>query len=271
MFAYIGQVYGQTDTTVYKNLKTKKFYSVQMRSETGAGKDIYEVNGKRVSKRTYKKYNSSWENMVNCCPCILKTYDEDDNLLREGVACTDCRVGWFKSYYKNGQIEMAGSYKENPTGDWNGIWSRGYCNVRHGEWMYFSEKGDTLYSEFWENGNFVKQVPEQAESEIWEVKIRFNGQEIDSLAIPIANVGSLSIEPQFKNSNTTSNLTITFEVGAIGYRRNKKDFTLESFKKIDVNAMLEEVGIPKDKEANFTLNIYNNGKAIERIGIKVKR
>ncbi len=39
----------------------------------------------------------------------------------------------------------------------------------------------------------------------------------------------------------------------------------------DVNAMLKEVEIPKGKEANFTLTIYNDGKAIERVHINVKR
>lgn len=39
----------------------------------------------------------------------------------------------------------------------------------------------------------------------------------------------------------------------------------------DVNTMLKEVEIPKGKEANFTLTIYNDGKAIERVHINVKR
>ena len=90
--------------------------------------------------------------MENCCPCILESYDEKDNLIRESVSCTDWGVGWFKTYYKNGNLELTGAYKENPKGDWNDIWDRVYCSDPNGKWTYFKENGDTLYSEFWDNG-----------------------------------------------------------------------------------------------------------------------
>ena len=151
----------QSDSSVYKKLETRKFYDVSCEKETRNGKSTYTVNDKKVSKSTYNKYSSTWENMETCCPCILKSYDEHDVLLSEAVSCTDCGVGVFKNYYPNGKVSLTGSYKENPTGDWDNIFYRGYCNVPVGAWTYFDTNGDTLYTEFWQDGEFIKQVPEQ--------------------------------------------------------------------------------------------------------------
>jgi antitoxin component YwqK of YwqJK toxin-antitoxin module len=267
-----GQVYGQTDTsTVYKDLETKKFYSVGLSSQTTNGRARYEVNGKKVSKFTYDKYESTWKNIETCCPCILKSYDEQDVLLREAVSCTDCGVGVFKEFYPNGKIKLSGRYKENPTGNWEDIWARGFCNVPDGQWVYFNEKGDTLYSEFWKDGEFVKQVPEQKINEIWKIGLTLNGESVDKKTLTPEQVKQLVITPKFKNSSKTeNNFTIKFQVSAIGHRQNEKTFTLESFKNIDVLQMLSEVGIPSDKKTSFTLTVYDNGKAIANFYLDVK-
>lgn len=267
-----GKAYGQFDsTTIYKNLETKKFYSVSLSSQITKSKSIYKVNGKKVSKSTYNKYKSTWINMKTCCPCILKSYDENDVLISEAVSCTDCKVGWFKSYWANGNLKLTAYYKENPTGNWNDIWKRGYCSVRNGKWTYYDVNGNTLYSEFWENGVFVKQEPEQNEVEIWKVEIKLFGQDASTLSIPIDKVGDLAIEPKYKNSKTASKVIIKFEVSAIGFGINEKEFTLESFKEIDVKAMLLEVGIPNDKTATFILSVYSDEKLVKRFFLNLIR
>lgn len=272
LITLFGQVYGQTDSTsVYLNIKTKKFYSVELSSQTTNGKGTYEVNGKTVSKSTYDKYQSTWKNMETCCPCLLESFDENDNLIRESVSCTDCGVGRFKTYYKNGKVKLSGTYKENPTGDWKNLWDRGYCSVPNGQWTYFKENGDTLYSEIWDNGVFIKQVPEQPEVEIWDVEIEYNGQDAEKLSIPISNVGDLTIQPKYKNSKTSNNLTLNFEVSAIGHRMNKKNFTLESFKTINVRSMLKEVGIPNNKQTSFVLTVYDGDKAIKSVYLNIEK
>ena len=174
------QAFGQSDSSnVYKKLETKKFYSVGLSSQTINGKRTYNVNGKKVSKSKYDKYKSTWKDMETCCPCVLKSYDENEILIREAVSCTDCEVGHFKEFYPNGTIKLQGRFKENPTGNWENIWDRGYCNVPDGQWLYFNKNGDTLYSEFWENGEFVKQEPEQKTNEIWKVELTLNGESAD--------------------------------------------------------------------------------------------
>src|SRR5687767_13996363 len=133
----LSNAFGQRDSSsVYKNLKTKKFYRVNTSSQTTDSHTTYTVNGNEVCREYYQKYHSTWDNMANCCPCILQSYDENDVLLTEAVSCTDCLVGWYKEYYPSGQLKVIGHYKENPTGRWRNIWDRGECNVMMGEWIY---------------------------------------------------------------------------------------------------------------------------------------
>ena len=271
LLVFMTKVFGQSDTNlVYKDLEEKKFYKVQLYSS----KDIintYKVNGKIVNKKTYKKYESTWKNMENCCPCILQTYDENEVLLQEYVSCTDCGVGWFKIYYGNGNIKLSGNYKENPTGNWDDIYYRGYCNVPNGQWTYFNENGDTLYSELWNNGEFIRQFPEQDSTEIWGVELTLNNEIIDTQVVEIDQIKNLKINPKYKNSNKNSVLTITFEVTAVGHKVNRKEFTLKSFKNIDVDAILSEVGIPKDKKTSYYLRVYSNYEPVKYFYLKVKR
>ncbi len=267
-----GQAFGQTDsTTVYRGLETKKFYSVGLSSQTTNGKGTFEVNGKKVSKSTYDKFQSTWKNMETCCPCILKSYDEYDVLIREAVSCTDCGVGVFKEYYQNGNVKLTGRYKENLSGNWDDIWARGFCSIRDGEWTYFNEKGDTLYSEFWKNGEFIKQVPELKSNEIWKVELTLKGKSVEKRTLTPEQVRQLAITPKFKNNSKTENtFTIKFQVSAVGHRQNEKSFTIDSFKNIDVIQMLSEVGIPSEKKTSFTLTLLDNGKAIANFYLDIK-
>ena len=212
---------------------------------------------------------STRKNMESCCPCILESYDENDVLLSESIACTDCGVGWFKKYYSNGKLKLTGQYKENPTNNWDDIWRRGYCQVRVGEWKFYNENGERLYSEFWNDGVFLKQVPEQPIAELWEVFLNLNGIKIDTQKVSIDEIRNIEIIPKYKNSNTNLDLVIRFEITAVGYPIFKKDFSLKTFKDIDVHKMLSELGIPKEEETNFTLSVSDNKKYVRWYSLKV--
>jgi antitoxin component YwqK of YwqJK toxin-antitoxin module len=260
----LGKAFGQSDTTtVYKGLETRTFYSVGLSAQIFNGQGKYQVNGKEVSKVTYDKFQSTWKNMETCCPCILKFYDENDVLLRESVSCTDCGVGYFKEFYPNGNAKLTGHYKENPGGHWDDLWARGFCSVKDGEWIYFNEQGEKLYSEFWKNGEFIKQVPEQMSNEIWKVELTLNGESVDKKPLTPEQVRQLTITPRYKNNAKTENsLTVKFTVSAVSHKPNEKSFTLENFKTIDVLRMLSEAGIPSGKKTTFSLSVIDNGKTI---------
>ncbi len=256
----IGNTFGQTDTgTVYRNLKTKKFYSVGLAFQSDNGKRTYEVNDNEVRKSTYRKYDKTWKNMEDCCPCILKSYDENNILIRESVSCTDCGVGYYKEFYANGQVRISGHYKENPTENWDNISSRGYCSVPDGQWIYYNELGTILYSEYWKDGNFIKQIPEQNKTEIWKVELNLNGESVNQKTLTPNQLKDLIITPKFKNTNRDNvNLTIEFQVSAIGRKYLKLKFTLDSFKLFNLNNVLLENGFKAQDKISYSLMILNN-------------
>lgn len=268
----MASAHGQIDSgTVYKKLKTKKFYSVSPSTKTVNGETAYMVNDKEVDKATYTKFNASWKNMENCLPCILEVYDENEVLIGKSVSYADCGVGPFVVYFPNGSPMLKGSYLENPTGNWEDLERRGYCAVPHGKWTYYNEEGDELYSEYWEKGVFIKQSPEQEDAEIWKVEMIVDGASLDSQSVYASRIGDIVIEPRYKNSNTSTEITLSLSISSLGYKLVKKTFTIESFKYIDVPAMLEEMGLPKDKEASFQLCTYSDGIMIDRRQLNVSR
>ncbi len=258
----MGQTFGQVDSvSIYKNLKIKKVYTVDL-SSFGDGR--YEVNGKPVSKKTYEKYASYRDDFSSCCPCILRYYDENDLLIREAVSCTDCGVGSFKEYYPNGQVRVSGQYKENPTGNWDSIYYLGYCNVQVGQWHYFNEKGELLYSEFWDNGNFIKQIPEQSKTEIWKVESTLNGESVKNSTLTSAQFKQLEITPKFKNSSRDS-VNLSFMVDFFATRRVfvEKPFPMDEFKEIDLDKLLSENGFKSNDKITCGLSVINNDKRID--------
>jgi hypothetical protein len=265
------QFLAQSDSSInYKGLETKIFYSVNIEHKNSNGKQSYFLNDKKVSKSTYEKYAEAWKNMETCCPCILEVYDIKNKLTIESVSCTDCGVGYYKEFHTNGKLKIDGHFKENPTGNWEDIWSRGFCSVPDGKWTYYNKKGDSLFSEFWENGNFIKQVPEQEKIEIWDVDLLLKGEKIENQQITASQLKDIEFLLKYKNSLRNDDaVSIVFEVTAIGYRQNKKTFTLSNFKDIDVNKMLSEVGIPSDEKTYFGIQILYENRIVKNFSVNV--
>ena len=267
----VGSTYSQVDTgTVYKHLKTRKFYAVGLSMQTNGDQSKYEVNGKEVNESTYRKYERTWKNMENCCPCILKYYDENDILLRKAVSCTDCGVGSFKEYYSNGQVKLSGRFKENPTGNWDDIEELGFCSVPDGEWIYYNEHGKELYSEYWEDGYFIKQIPEQGKTEIWKVDLTLNGESIEQKTLTPDQLKDLTITPRFKNSTSDSvELTIEFQASAKGRKYLEQTFTLDSFKLFDLNNWLLENGYKAEDNIIYGIMVFNNQARIAFFSLSI--
>jgi hypothetical protein len=262
-FAF-AQLFGQSDSgTVYKELETIKTYYVGITSMPKNGKTIYKVNGIRVSESTFEKYDSTLENFKNCCPCNLQMFNKNEILIREAVSCTDCGVGSIKEFHSNGQVKFSGQYKENPTGNWDDISERGYCNIPNGQWNYYNEKGILLYSEFWNNGDFIKQIPEQNKTEIWKVEFTMDGEPVNQRTLLPNQLKDLIITPKFKNSTTDNvNLTLEFQVFATGRKYLVESFSLEDFKSFDLQQLLLENGFKAQDTIKYALTVFNHKKRI---------
>jgi hypothetical protein len=147
--------YFNDSSTYYTSLDTLSFYNVSIRAETAHNATKYWVNDKRVDQATYEKYKTVWDNIDKCRPCYFKTYDVDDVLLYEGPQCTDCRVGSWVEYYPSGALKIRGHYKENSTDNWEDLWKRKLCSVKHGKWITYGEDEEIQLIEVFWNGKLV--------------------------------------------------------------------------------------------------------------------
>lgn len=264
--------------TTYQNLSTKKIYATNLSIQTQNGALNFSVNGRNISKYLFDKYSSTWNDLDSCCPCILQLYDENEVLFQEMISCDGYEVGWIKEYYQNGKIRLTGQYQENQSGNWEHILETGKCCVREGKWTYFNTKGDTLYNEFWHNGNFISQVPEQTLTEIWAIELTLDGEHYYSEILTFEQVKGFTITPLFKNSHRDSlDLTINFKIVSPENKIIMRTFTLDNFKNIDVQRILNDANIlteeyspdefaidvvPGDIKTEYYLEICNNGLVI---------
>ena len=129
--------------------------------ELSKSRGRYFVNRKEVTEAEYNWYRAAFDN--DCCPCIYEYFDERYQLQAEAVVCKECvecrecQVGWYKEYYLSGKLKISGQYKENPTDNWENLLERGYCSVRHGEWLYYNKRGKLKFTEVWEDGNLIEE------------------------------------------------------------------------------------------------------------------
>jgi len=258
----------QNDSTnIYKKLKTIKMYSVSLNYLKDEYGEQYTVNNKEVTKKIYEKYKDNFEDFENCCPCLLKYYNENDTLLNEMVSCSDCGVGYFKVYFSNGQVKLHGHYKENTKQNWDSF----PCSVPDGEWIYYDKNGVKLYSEFWDNGNFIKQVPEQPDTEIWDVEVTYQGKKIDSTLLHPSELKDIIITPKFKNSNKSiANISIDFHVSAINRKFLSKHISLDSLKQFDLTYFLKENKYKSFDDISYQLIVLHNQTPVKQSSLLIK-
>jgi antitoxin component YwqK of YwqJK toxin-antitoxin module len=154
-FSY--SAFSQVDTvrSLYSSLDTIETYNVGLRAETGPGYERYFVNDRPVDKLTYKKYKTKWDNIGICKPCFLKTYDVNDILVITSIQYTDCAVGLWTEYYPNGKIKLVGHFKENDSNNWTGLYKRGFCSVKNGEWIFYQTNGMRERTDIYKDGKLI--------------------------------------------------------------------------------------------------------------------
>ena len=252
-----------TKGNIYKNLKIKKRYLSKGEIEYKAinGKIVESrIDGKLVDSSLIIKYLYNPYHDTNCRPCIIKTYDYDNKLVSEAVACGECGVGYLKIFYPNGKLKRFAQLSKSPTGNWDSLIQNRICFL-DGPDIYFNEKGDTLYTEYWKNNVFIKQVPEQKVPEIWTIDIILNGKLLKNEAILSDQVKSILITPRYKNrSRNNSNISLKLQMNAAGKKPFERDFTLDNFKNIDIKSLKKEGGFDATDSVVFTLFIYLNDK-----------
>jgi antitoxin component YwqK of YwqJK toxin-antitoxin module len=252
--------FSQSDS-ICDNLDTVNFYLI---NEIHPG-NTYKINGQIVGKEEQLKFVERNEAIWTCCPCVLKSFSSEGYQVKQRVCCPNMNVGWQKEYFPNGNLKFAGQFKENPqrnqrTGDM----------VKNGKWQYYSIAGDTAWTELWDNGTFLRQIPEQKVSEIWKVDVTLEGISVDTLEVPLHLINKLKFTPKFKNSNHASNLSLSIRVIAVGFKQIEGTYTLSEFKMLDFKSLIENEGIKEGTLISFDLSILDNDKWIQRVWLSIQ-
>lgn len=156
LFLLISSTVFAQQPSIYGKLDTLEIYFVSLTATHGPEGSKYYINGEQVRKIIYDDKKKLSDNLGKCRPCYLVYLDLDNNPVFKAVSFTDCFVGSWIEYHKNGRIKCIGQYKENPTGDWSNIVERGFCGVRVGEWKYFDMNGKLIKVERYNDGVLVQ-------------------------------------------------------------------------------------------------------------------
>lgn len=242
----------------YKDIKTIKVYDVgiQYSYDVVTGKRLYLVNNKAVDKSIYDKFEKG-TSLRGCTPCILETYDENDSLIRRAPTFMSTEFDWFKEYYPSGKIKQIGQFaKSKATKDMPWLEYK-----KDGQWVKYDINGDTLYSEFWQKGEFMKQMPEQKSTEIWKVNVLYKGNKLDSQLLTINDLKDIEIKPEFKNSNRDSlNITVELFIGVIQpggsvFGKTAPNIHPDSLKTFDFNKVLTASHVLSTDQLSGSLSV----------------
>jgi hypothetical protein len=246
--------------------------SVFIESEDQFGNKKYQFNGQWTDKYTYDSLQkkSKQYDIGKCVPCYLMEYN-NDVLVYEGLRYMDCVFGRVIDYLSDGRLNYIGHFKDFPFSD--SIKSTGNnCAIKHGEWIYFNERGDTTYKELWEDGVFLFQKPEQDIAEIWRVDFMLD----DSLLrrgsyISINDFKKIKIQPQFKNKcRKNLNLFCTIETSVIMKKMIKAKAYYDDLAIVSLEKMIKAGGYLPTDEIEVKINIYNHQHFISYLSLKLK-
>jgi hypothetical protein len=154
--------YNNTQDSI-KKLDTLRTYNVDLyETQTPFGVK-YTVNGREITKKKYDEYRSYWTTLDACTPCLLNTYDVDDDLMHVAYQYETCLCGEYTAYYKDGSKKMEGNFMNNPNGNWDNYKLQQFCNRKIGEWKYYYPNGNIEKIEEYQNGVLVKVIKGKTE------------------------------------------------------------------------------------------------------------
>ena len=166
----------QVDTLMYHGtpLRLIDTYDVGL-SIFNSGSTIYHVNSTRVNEATFYKF--------------------------------------YVGFNEQNRLSKLAHYKENSSTDWSNLYPRELCSVLDGITQYYDSTGQVAFEEHWENGVFIRQIPEQPKAELWDISIALDSIELANNAIiTLSDLKSLRFIPKFKNSNENVDLEIEIKV-----------------------------------------------------------
>lgn len=130
-------------TKLNRKLDTLRTYDVFLEERLTPYGIAYMCNGKEVGKDRYYEMRRFWRANGACLPCLLYTYDANDNLKYQAFQYEDCMCGEYKEFYEDGRKKTEGQFRPNTSGNWEADRLNGKCNIRVGKWTYFTPEQNT--------------------------------------------------------------------------------------------------------------------------------
>lgn len=271
-----GDISGQIDTTLYfRKLKTIKALDNSAYKYQLDSLNKFEINGKFVDFYGFLDHHGIETGDFKCEPCYLKTYNYNLHLLKEGVYHDKYGwIGYYKEYHENGKLKAAGRFKDltrqNKLKTYFDTYEK---DVPICQWNHYDKEGKFQYSEFWEDGKFLMQVPEQQQPEIWKAKLRLNGEEVTAKYLSSNHIKKLVLEIGFKNTNKDSTgIELSFVIRTMLGKTISQTMAYEELKRFDLDQLLSNhqlsykdcstfemmVNYKQVNIANYNLNIHPN-------------
>ena len=121
------------------------------------GKKQYWVNGQKVSKEEYDRWDFTPEEFNTCRPCYIKKFNSLGKPEWEGGCYTDCFIGEHRTFYPNGKVAVSSNYWTDSTGVFDSLTVSKMCGTSAGTWTYYDPSGQIDSVVNYRNGKRVNQ------------------------------------------------------------------------------------------------------------------
>lgn len=117
------------------------------------GSPTYMIDDQPVSAEQWDRVAIGIQQLNNCKPCVVKTFDLNGRLLSVGRQYKRCNIGPFESYYTSGRLREKGFYLEYSPGKPG---AKDPCTgLKDGAWTSFAEDGHILSIQNWTAGKLL--------------------------------------------------------------------------------------------------------------------
>ncbi|MCT4561488.1 MAG: hypothetical protein N4A41_08930 [Crocinitomicaceae bacterium] len=166
--------------------------------------DSITIDGKLGTIKAYDSLMAHFEEIRNCCPCLIRTRSKADSvIISEQVKCDRKWVGEFKSFDSLGNIKVRGFYEYPDKSKIQDTLSYGMGDPGNmtGEWVYFNNVGDTTRTEIWKNGHFISSNNGDTFCSIWGYSATIDSVGLNRSTISIDSLSKVQIKYLYKSKN----------------------------------------------------------------------
>ena len=247
-----------TNAQVNQSINPKQLPVVLLNQDTIDSKVIYHTYSDSIGTEfksicLLEQSKPDFVFVENCRPCILKTYKQEQ-LIKEMLAYDGYGIGYFKEYYQNGALKVAGTFEDNIANQWSLLMATGKLEVKTGDWTYYDSTGRLTHSKFFTSG-IQSPINEELKTKD-KYQILINKQTIDFnnvIKFDELPLITLMANDSLLTSDEENKISILFEIIAPGHPHIQLLFSLNTFRKLDIISILKAADI---NESDYVMDEY---------------